>query len=160
MSTTLTSKGQVTIPKRIRDELQLVPGARVEFSVNAAGEVVLHRPRPAKGAGRPTQDRFDTVRGSAGFSGDGWRLRGGVTSMHYGDLEGGRRVGTQRKTGYGELDADLRLGVDLGDATVLSLAIGMMSGYLGKKFDLLLQRFVDTTMSIPQIILMIPQSMI
>lgn len=65
MSTTLTSKGQVTIPKRIRDELQLLPGAPVEFSVNAAGEVVLHRPRPAKGTRRPPQDRFDAVRGCA-----------------------------------------------------------------------------------------------
>lgn len=65
MTTTLTSKGQVTIPKRIRDELQLLPGAPVEFSVNAAGEVVLHRPRPAKGARSPTRDRFDAVRGSA-----------------------------------------------------------------------------------------------
>ena len=58
MSTALTSKGQVTIPKRIRDELQLLPGAAVEFSVNDAGEVVLHRPRP-------TPDRFDAVRGRA-----------------------------------------------------------------------------------------------
>jgi len=65
MSTTLTSKGQVTIPKRIRDELQLLPGAMVQFSVNAAGEVVLHRPRPAKGAHRPAGDRFDAVRGRA-----------------------------------------------------------------------------------------------
>lgn len=64
MSTTLTSKGQVTIPKRIRDELHLLPGAPVEFSVNAAGEVVLHRPRPAKGA-RRRLDRFAAVRGSA-----------------------------------------------------------------------------------------------
>lgn len=65
MATTLTSKGQVTIPKRIRDELQLLPGARVQFSVNAAGEVVLHRPRPVKGL-RPLQpDRFDAVRGRA-----------------------------------------------------------------------------------------------
>jgi AbrB family looped-hinge helix DNA binding protein len=65
MPTNLTSKGQVTIPKRIRDELQLLPGAAVEFSVNAAGEVVLHRPRPAKGVrGRP-KDRFDAVRGIA-----------------------------------------------------------------------------------------------
>jgi AbrB family looped-hinge helix DNA binding protein len=65
MSTTLTSKGQVTIPKRIRDELHLLPGAPVEFSVNAAGEVVLHRPRLAKGARRTPGDRFDAVRGSA-----------------------------------------------------------------------------------------------
>ena len=65
MSTTLTSKGQVTIPKRIRDELKLLPGAPVEFSVNAAGEVVLHRARPAKGQRRAPRDRFDAVRGSA-----------------------------------------------------------------------------------------------
>ncbi len=65
MSTTLTSKGQVTIPKRIRDELQLLPGAQVQFSVNAAGEVVLHRPRPAKGLRRPRPDRFEAVRGRA-----------------------------------------------------------------------------------------------
>lgn len=65
MTTTLTSKGQVTIPKRIRDELQLLPGARVEFSVNAAGEVVLHQARPARGARRPALDRFEAVRGRA-----------------------------------------------------------------------------------------------
>lgn len=42
MATTLTSKGQVTIPKRIRDALHLLPGATVEFSVNAGGDVVSH----------------------------------------------------------------------------------------------------------------------
>ena len=65
MTTTLTSKGQVTIPKRIRDAMQWVPGAAVEFSVNAAGEVVLHPPRPAEFARSPTRDRFDAVRGRA-----------------------------------------------------------------------------------------------
>jgi antitoxin PrlF len=65
MATTLTSKGQVTIPKRIRDAMHLVPGAAVEFSVNAAGEVVLHPPRPVKGARAPAGDRFDAVRGQA-----------------------------------------------------------------------------------------------
>lgn len=68
MATKLTSKGQVTIPKRIRNALQLLPGALVEFSVNAGGEVVLHRPRPAKNTRRLSKDpkdRFDAVRGSA-----------------------------------------------------------------------------------------------
>jgi len=65
MTTTLTSKGQVTIPKRIRDAMHLVPGASVEFSVNAAGEVVLHPAKPAGGARNPTRDRFDAVRGRA-----------------------------------------------------------------------------------------------
>jgi AbrB family looped-hinge helix DNA binding protein len=65
VATTLTSKGQVTIPKRIRDAMQLVPGAPVEFSVNAAGEVVLNPARPAGRARNLTHDRFDAVRGRA-----------------------------------------------------------------------------------------------
>ena len=65
MATTLTSKGQVTIPKRIRDAMHLVPGAPVEFSVNEAGEVVLHPARPDQGARASTGDRFEAVRGRA-----------------------------------------------------------------------------------------------
>ena len=65
MTTTLTSKGQVTIPKRIRDELQLLPGTAVEFSVNRDGEVVLHRPLQPKGTRPARKDRFDAVRGRA-----------------------------------------------------------------------------------------------
>lgn len=78
MTTTLTSKGQVTIPKHIRDELQLLPGAPVQFAVNTAGELVLQRPQVAAGAKatkagqagkasarRTPRDRFEAVRGSA-----------------------------------------------------------------------------------------------
>jgi antitoxin PrlF len=65
MATTLTSKGQVTIPKRIRDAMQLVPGTAVEFSVNAGGEVVIHPARPTGRSRKPTPDRFDAVRGRA-----------------------------------------------------------------------------------------------
>jgi antitoxin PrlF len=65
MTTTLTSKGQVTIPKRIRDAMQLLPGTAVEFSVNAAGEVVLHPARLVTSRRRAPKDRFDTVRGRA-----------------------------------------------------------------------------------------------
>ena len=65
MPTTLTSKGQVTIPKRIRDELRLLPGVPVEFSVNAAGEVVLHRARPREASRGVPPDRFDAARGRA-----------------------------------------------------------------------------------------------
>lgn len=62
MATTLTSKGQVTIPKRVRDALKLTPGARVEFAVNREGEVVLHK-AGSKAAQRP--DRFERARGKA-----------------------------------------------------------------------------------------------
>ena len=62
MATTLTSKGQVTIPKQIRDALNLAPGSSVEFAVNREGEVVVHR----VGA-RPNRklDRFEAARGKA-----------------------------------------------------------------------------------------------
>jgi len=64
MAATLTSRGQVTIPKHIRDALHLQPGAAVEFAINAAGEVVLHRARSMCKA-NPRKDRFDAVRGCA-----------------------------------------------------------------------------------------------
>jgi AbrB family looped-hinge helix DNA binding protein len=43
MSTTVTTKGQVTIPKPVRDLLGLKPGTKVEFSAGANGEIVLKR---------------------------------------------------------------------------------------------------------------------
>ncbi len=43
--TTLTSKGQITLPKPLRDRLGLKTGAQVDFVVNANGEIVL---KPAK----------------------------------------------------------------------------------------------------------------
>lgn len=70
MPTHLTSKGQVTVPKHIRDALQLLPGAAVEFAVNASGEVVLHGAVAPKRARAPKKDRFDAVRGRADVA---WR---------------------------------------------------------------------------------------
>lgn len=39
---TVTSKGQVTLPKNVRDALGLVPGSEVEFEVQD-GQVVLYK---------------------------------------------------------------------------------------------------------------------
>jgi antitoxin PrlF len=60
----LNCKGQVTMPKRIRYALSLQPGAVVEFSVNASGEVVLHQRRLTDGS-NACKDRFEAVRGRA-----------------------------------------------------------------------------------------------
>jgi AbrB family looped-hinge helix DNA binding protein len=63
MSTTLTSKGQVTIPKHIREALGLEPGSRVEFDVDDQGRVVI-QPEPPVPATR-RKDRFESARGKA-----------------------------------------------------------------------------------------------
>ena len=41
----LTIKGQVTVPKDVRDALGLKPGEPVEFDWNAAGEAVIRKGR-------------------------------------------------------------------------------------------------------------------
>jgi AbrB family looped-hinge helix DNA binding protein len=62
MTTTLTVKGQVTIPKKVRDTLKLSPGDGIEFKVNPDGQIVLLRAGTPAAGGR---DRFESVRGKA-----------------------------------------------------------------------------------------------
>jgi AbrB family looped-hinge helix DNA binding protein len=67
METTVTSKGQVTIPKHIRDSTNIKPGCKVFFEVNPDGNPVLHKCGPIEERG---PDRFDEVLGSADIK---WR---------------------------------------------------------------------------------------
>ena len=46
MFATLTSKGQVTVPKKIRDQLQLDTGATLDFQLLPDGTVVVRPIRP------------------------------------------------------------------------------------------------------------------
>ena len=59
-ATTVTSKGQVTIPKHIRDANNLGAGQKVVFDVNSDGEIVLRPSKPVK-----RKSRFAKVVGSA-----------------------------------------------------------------------------------------------
>jgi AbrB family looped-hinge helix DNA binding protein len=59
----MTVKGQVTIPKKVREALRLSPGDGVEFDVNREGQVVVHKAGARTLAGR--RDRFDSARGTA-----------------------------------------------------------------------------------------------
>jgi antitoxin PrlF len=42
-TSTLTSKGQITLPKPIREHLHVMEGDRVDFAITGNGEVVVHR---------------------------------------------------------------------------------------------------------------------
>lgn len=59
--TTVTAKGQVTIPKAVRDLLGIAPGSKVEFSRAADGSVVL-----TKAGAKTKASRFERLRGHAG----------------------------------------------------------------------------------------------
>ncbi len=67
MSTTLTVKGQVTIPKPIRDAMGLTPGTVIDFAVNRYGQVVLHKADSCQASrkARTQLDRFEAARGKA-----------------------------------------------------------------------------------------------
>jgi AbrB family looped-hinge helix DNA binding protein len=58
----VTVKGQVTIPKPVRDALDIHPGSQVEFVMNQAGEIVLRK----AGAEQPATHRFDRFVGTLG----------------------------------------------------------------------------------------------
>jgi antitoxin PrlF len=62
MPTRLTSKGQVTIPKNVRDYLGLKSGATVSFERLGSGEIVL---RPTRRTAKPTRSVFAKLRGRA-----------------------------------------------------------------------------------------------
>jgi AbrB family looped-hinge helix DNA binding protein len=61
MPFTVTTKGQVTIPKPVRDRLGIKPGSTVDFELDADGRIVL-----VKRGGRPPCSRFNALRGRAG----------------------------------------------------------------------------------------------
>jgi AbrB family looped-hinge helix DNA binding protein len=60
--TAVTSKGQVTIPKRIRDALGIKPGSEVRFGMEEDGRAFLHP------EGKPRKSdmlkRIEKVRGT------------------------------------------------------------------------------------------------
>ena len=61
MSVNVTSKGQVTIPKRVRDLLRIQPGSAVDFQIEADGRVILRK----VGRAAKTRSRFAVLRGRA-----------------------------------------------------------------------------------------------
>ena len=60
MATRVTRKGQVTIPKRVRDYLRIEPGSMVDFDITPEGRIVLINLDAT-----PQPSRFAKVRGTA-----------------------------------------------------------------------------------------------
>jgi antitoxin PrlF len=61
MPSTVTSRGQVTIPKPIRDRLGIKPGMKVAFRLDGDGRAVLSAEPPAAAPA----NRFERLRGTA-----------------------------------------------------------------------------------------------
>lgn len=57
----VTIKGQVTIPKAVRERLGVKPGDEVKFELSTDGQIVISKLR-----GKPGRSRFAALRGRAG----------------------------------------------------------------------------------------------
>jgi AbrB family looped-hinge helix DNA binding protein len=64
MPSTVTTKGQVTIPKEVRELLGIQPGSAVTFDMADDGRVVLNKVARRGAAARPAS-RFAKLRGRA-----------------------------------------------------------------------------------------------
>jgi AbrB family looped-hinge helix DNA binding protein len=62
-TTTVTSKGQVTIPKRVRDALGLRRGSKVEFAMTELGRAYV-QPVGKKPRKSEIRKRLESVRGT------------------------------------------------------------------------------------------------
>ena len=64
MATTVTSKGQVTIPKPVRDHLGIVPGSQIAFRRAADGSIVIERADGTRRPGRFDKGNYDRMKAS------------------------------------------------------------------------------------------------
>jgi AbrB family looped-hinge helix DNA binding protein len=94
---TVSSKGQVTIPKAVRDRYGLTPGTRVEFAMTDGGALVRRR-RPER---HPVWEKIGSLR-------DVWRWPRGIPKTvdayidyvrggSYEQIEGRRPPGARRR---------------------------------------------------------------
>lgn len=73
MQTNLTVKGQVTIPKSMRDHLGLAAGSPVRFAYTEGGGVAILPARMHRAPVKPAQSRFAKLKG---VNRNGWAAAG------------------------------------------------------------------------------------
>jgi antitoxin PrlF len=61
MAVTVTRKGQVTIPKPVRDRLGIKPGSKLDFEIAEDGRAFFHK----LGKAQVKPSRFERMRGTA-----------------------------------------------------------------------------------------------
>ena len=79
MASTLTSNGRVTIPKKIRDALDLQPGCKLDVVMNNSGALLIklvapNSQKPSRNGSVKLKknDRFEQVRGKVDIH---WRTQ-------------------------------------------------------------------------------------
>jgi antitoxin PrlF len=65
MASTVTTKGQVTIPKKVREHLDIRPGSSVEFEAAPDGRVLIVKKGARRKAAKRPPSRFGAIRGTA-----------------------------------------------------------------------------------------------
>ncbi|MEO8347849.1 MAG: AbrB/MazE/SpoVT family DNA-binding domain-containing protein [Acidobacteriota bacterium] len=68
MKSTVSSKGQITVPKTVRDRYAMVPGTEVEFELREDGALL----RKKRGSSHPIWDAIGSLK-------DSWRWPKGVS---------------------------------------------------------------------------------
>jgi antitoxin PrlF len=75
MESAITSKGQITIPKTIRDQLNLAPGDKVKFFIQPDGNLVILPKLPASAL----RGMFRSTRGPVSLEGMDAAIAKGAT---------------------------------------------------------------------------------
>ncbi len=86
----MTSKGQVLIPKVLRDRIGLRPGKPVSVAINDRGQVVVLTPEEARRRSETTEQRRDRIRAAILSIEGKYDFGGGSTDDIMRDLRGDR----------------------------------------------------------------------
>ena len=86
----MTSKGQVLIPKAIRDRIGLRPGKPVVVAINDRGQVVVLTPEEARRRSETMEQRRDRIRQALQAVAGKYDFGGGSTDEIMRDIRGSR----------------------------------------------------------------------
>ena len=86
----MTSKGQVLIPKHLRDRIGLRPGKLVSVAINDRGQVVVLTPEEARRRSETPEQRRDRIHAAIKSIEGKYDFGGGSTDEIMRDLRGDR----------------------------------------------------------------------